>query len=151
MAFIRNTSAYPDDEVRALIGFATRGVNMSRVCVNVKGTSQGWAGRAYDHNPAISNAPPSAKYLITLRLGDSPEDKNGPTNYYGETPNSAPPNRRFPFYECRCWRERLVSLAAHEAKHIDQFRHDRSKSEVKAERFAVKALERFRAEQPLRV
>lgn len=146
MAHVRNTSPYPDEEVRELIAFATRGVNMSRVCVNVKGSRHAFGGRAYARVPEVSNAPPSARYLIVIRLGDQPED-HAPTNYYAQTEEEANPNGRFPFYQCRCWRERLVTLAAHESKHIDQFRHRRPCSEVKAEQFAVKALERFRARE----
>lgn len=54
-----------------------------------------------------------------------------------------------PLIEVRDWREGLVAVAAHEARHIWQFQHDKPRSEVDAERFAAKALARYReAVQP---
>jgi hypothetical protein len=41
----------------------------------------------------------------------------------------------------------LVHLAAHEARHVYQFDHRKRISEVDCERFAVKALKRFRQER----
>ena len=43
------------------------------------------------------------------------------------------------------WREGLVYIAAHEGRHIHQFRNRRPCSEVDAERFAVAAVLRYRA------
>ena len=47
--------------------FAVQDVDMRRVCVNVKNGALG--GAAYNGVPEISNAPRSARYLVTLRLG----------------------------------------------------------------------------------
>ena len=44
---------------------------MHRVCVNVKNGALG--GGAYNGVPEISNAPRSADYLVTLRLGNGRE------------------------------------------------------------------------------
>ncbi len=58
MTWIRNNSHLPDDEVRELIKFATKGVDMRRVCINIKsGNGKRYGGRAYDGIPSISNAP----------------------------------------------------------------------------------------------
>ena len=54
--------------------------------------------------------------------------------------------KRAPVIVCRDWREALVMLAAHEARHIHQFQHNKPRSEVDCERFAAKALERYRRE-----
>lgn len=54
---------------------------------------------------------------------------------------------RSPLIEYRDWREGLVAVAAHEARHIWQYRHGKPMSEVDAERFAAKALDRFRQEE----
>lgn len=43
------------------------------------------------------------------------------------------------------WQEALVAVAAHEARHIHQFRHRKPLSEVDCERFAAKRLAEFRA------
>lgn len=54
--------------------------------------------------------------------------------------------KRAPVVECRDWREGLVAIAAHEGRHIWQFQHGKRRSEVDCERFAAKALERYRRE-----
>jgi hypothetical protein len=107
--FLRNTSPYPDDEVKRLVKFATKGVNMKKVCVNVKGSSHRWGGRAYGYVPSMSNAPPSAEYLISLRIG-SPFEPIPEKNYHGESPEDANPSGRFPFYRLDTWQELRVSL-----------------------------------------
>lgn len=53
--------------------------------------------------------------------------------------------RGSPLIEVNDWREMIVYIAAHEARHIHQFRHKKRLSEVDCERFAAKALDRFRA------
>jgi hypothetical protein len=42
------------------------------------------------------------------------------------------------------WREALVTVAAHEARHVHQFQHNAPRSEVDAERFAAGVLDAFR-------
>lgn len=142
--WIRNTSRHPDARVEELVSFAVAEVDMDRVCVNVKNGELG--GGAYNGVPAISNAPRAADYLVTLRLGNGCERwPLGPVNYHFKRPGETGPRNRFPFFVCHDWQEWLVKLAAHEAKHIEQFRnHDRC-SEISCERFAVAKLERFRS------
>ena len=94
---------------------------MDRVCVNVKNGALG--GGAYNGVPEISNAPRAADYLVTLRLGNGRERwPLGPVNYHFKRPDETGPRNRFPFFVCEDWEEWLVKLAAHEAKHIEQFR-----------------------------
>lgn len=52
---------------------------------------------------------------------------------------------RSPAIEQRDWREGVVYIAAHEARHIQQHQRSRPASEVDAERFAAAALVRWRA------
>ena len=148
--WIRNTSRYPDDEVRRLVRFATRDVDMRDVCVNVKNGEL--AGGAYNGVPEISNAPSAARYLITLRVGKGGERwPLGPINYHFRPPDQTGPRNRFPFFVCNDWREWLVKLAAHEAMHIEQFRSGATCSEISCERFALEVLEQFRAtDRPVR-
>ena len=147
--WIRNTSRYPDAKVRQLVKFATAGIDMDRVCVNAKNGALG--GGAYNGVPAISNAPRSADYLVTLRLGNGRERwPLGPVNYHFKRPAETGPRNRFPFFVCHDWEEWLVKLAAHEATHIEQFRSRRTCSELECERFAVTKLEEFRALRPQR-
>lgn len=53
--------------------------------------------------------------------------------------------KRSPLIVVNDWREHLVTVAAHEARHIWQYQHAKPRSEVDCERFAAKALARFRA------
>jgi hypothetical protein len=148
--WIRNTSRYPDDEVCELVEFATRDVDMKKVCVNVKNGDLG--GGAYNGVPEISNAPRTAKYLVTLRVGRGDESwPLGPINYHFKTAEETGPRNRFPFFVFEDWREWLVKLAAHEAKHIEQFRQGIKCSEIGCERFALSVLEEFRAGEPTEV
>jgi hypothetical protein len=145
--WIRNTSRYPDRQVDQLVRFATADVDMTNVCVNVRNGEL--AGGAYNGVPEISNAPGEAEYLIALRIGTGRERwPLGPVNYHFKTPAEVGPRNRFPFYTCNDWREWLVKLAAHEARHIRQFREDAVCSEIECERFAVSVLLRFRGERP---
>lgn len=143
--WIRNTSTYPEDEVRELVQFATQDVDMNRVCINVKG-GRGLGARAYDGVPSISNAPRSARYLVTIKVGSGVRFPVGPYNRNGQTPDEVGPRNRFPFFTHADWREWLVSAAAHEAWHIHQYRHGKCRSEVECERFAETALNRYRGE-----
>ena len=142
--WIRNTSRHPDDRVHELVRFAVEEIDMDRVCVNVKNGELG--GGAYNGVPSISNAPRAADYLVTLRLGNGRERwPLGPVNYHFKRPDETGPRNRFPFFVCHDWQEWLVKLAAHEAKHIDQFRYGERCSEISCERFAIAKLEQFRA------
>ena len=148
--WIRNTSRYPDRRVAELVRFATRDVDMRRVCVNVR--NGGLGGGAYNGVPEISNAPRRARYLITLRVGRGNELwPMGPINYHFKSPEETGPRNRFPFFVFRDWEEWLVKLAAHEAHHIEQFRGGLRCSEIGCERFALDVLEAFRAERALAV
>jgi hypothetical protein len=144
--WIRNTSRHPDAEVTECVEFAVRGIDMRRVCVNVK--NGGLGGAAYNGVPAISNAPRAARYLVTLRLGRGDERwPLGPVNYHFRAPHETGPRNRFPFFVCSDWREWLVKLAAHESKHIEQFRRRATCSELRCEEFALARLEEFRQEE----
>ena len=148
--WIRNSSRYPDEDVLPCVEFAVRDVDMRRVCVKVK--NGGLGGAAYNGVPEISNAPRGAHYLVTLRLGRGNERwPLGPVNYHFKRPGETGPRNRFPFFVCHDWQEWLVKLAAHEAKHIEQFRNQDVCSELSCERFALDRLEEFRelSEQPV--
>lgn len=144
--WIRNTSRYPDSEVESLARLASRTIDMRNVCINVRNGAL--AGGAYNGVPDISNAPPAAQYLITLRLGTGSEQwPLGPVNYHFKAPAEVGPRNRFPFFVCRDWRDWLVKLTAHEARHIQQFRERAMCSEVECERFAVMVLGEFQRER----
>jgi hypothetical protein len=137
--FLRNTSRYPTDEVGSLVEFATSEVDMHFVCVNVKNShSRAYAGYAYLGVPEISNAPPESEYLVTIHLG--------PPALFPIVPDR---RRGAPRIEVSCWREALVTVAAHEANHIDQYRRGLSRSEVACEHFDAWMLGRYREEPAL--
>jgi hypothetical protein len=137
---IRNTSDYPTEEVRELVRFAARDVDMRRVCVNVKNVrSHATSGMAYWGVPLISNAPPSSEYLVTLRIG-SPDRFPCEHVYPGKSASL----RGWPRVELEDWREGLVHIAAHEAKHIEQYREHLSASELRCEHFAASVLRSYR-------
>lgn len=134
MVLVQNTSRYPTGEVDDLVEFATVDVDMRGVCVNVKNArAYACAGYAYDGVPAVSNAPRGTDYLITIRLGPATE-----------FPSRMVHRKRSPPVEVACWREGLVVVAAHEAKHIEQYRRGAPRSEVACERFAAWVLEVYR-------
>ncbi len=135
---IRNRSQYPTDEVRLLVKWACAPIDMRGVCINVKGSSAAFAGMAYDYIPSVSNAPASCDRLVTLRIGSEDKFPLAESRYPGASD-------RFPSYDIRDWREALVFVAAHEAAHIEQYREGTSRSEKRAEMFALKRLNEWRA------
>lgn len=177
--YLRNTSRYPTAEVRALVDFATRGVNLAKVAVHVKNSAGPLRGRAYMTVPRISSARAGAESLIVLAVGAKGfpcdnmvtrvvwgpwlelsefQERNYPATgahairwvgerqeaRYGETIRHPYGGKHSPLIVVNDWREALVTVAAHEARHIHQYRHKRPLSEVDCERFAAKALERYR-------
>ena len=140
---LTNSSDYPTEEVAALVAFAMKGVKTTRLAVKVKNCSGAYGGMAYEGVPRISTAYKlrSVDRLVTVRIGKpswfpSSNMSPGATHPYG--------GKRSPLIEHRNWREALVAVAAHEARHIWQYQHNKSRSEVDAERFAAKRLSAYR-------
>jgi hypothetical protein len=142
---IRNTSRYPDEEVSELVRFALSAIDARGVCVNVKNSSATRRGRAYSRIPAISNAPAHSRYLITIGIGAPqrfPFEDGSYTRRNGEVVKRR--GGRWPVETLADWREALVSVAAHEAKHIEQFRTGTRRSEVECHHFSAAVLRRYR-------
>jgi hypothetical protein len=101
------------------------------------------SGCAYYELPDVANVANSTRYLVTMRLPRRLEDLSYPETlqYHrrGVVMTTAPR------IQVRSWPEELVHLAAHEARHVHQFRHGLPKSEVDAERWAAGAVRRFRS------
>jgi hypothetical protein len=141
--WLKNESDYPDAEVRRLVEFAVRGVDMQDVFVrlrNIRDTRRRgpYRGRAYRGVPELSSAPAAAAYLVTLHLG--------PPGVFPLPPHR--PTRRSPELEIGSWQEALVMVAAHEAAHVDQYRRQLPVSEVACNVRAARVLAAFRDEQP---
>ena len=134
---IRNTSRHDTKRVRELVKWATSPIDMAGVCVNVKGCSHAFGGMAYDYIPRVSNAPKSCTRLVTVRIGD-------PSRFPVEQHRYPGTSDRFPTYDLRTWEEALVMVAAHEACHVEQYRENLSRSELRCERFALGRLTQWR-------
>jgi hypothetical protein len=141
--WLKNQSDYPETEVRRLVEFAVRDVDMRDVFVrlrNIRDTRRRgpYRGRAYRGVPEISSAPAAAAYLVTLHLG--------PPGVFPLPPHR--PTRRSPEIELASWQEALVAVAAHEAAHVDQYRRGLPVSEVACNVHAARVLAAFRDEHP---
>jgi len=154
---IRNLSSYPTEMVEELIDFGCKGIKLSNVLIIVMDGRHAYQGKAHGGAPSKFN-PGSAKNVIRLWLGKPsqfPIDNLRTKTYW--RPVNGNPNvlkkeqllvpyggvTSQPIY-LENWMEALVSISAHEAKHIYQFRHGKRLSEVKAERHAAKRLEAYR-------
>ncbi|HLG00024.1 MAG TPA: hypothetical protein VI916_06110 [Acidimicrobiia bacterium] len=104
-----------------------------------------WSGRAYDGVPDISRVAPGVAYLVTMNI---PADPRRLTRY--PLTHQDPRLKTSPEILFECWQDELFHVAAHEARHIHQFRHELRRSELDAERWAFAAIEARRAaRQPL--
>jgi hypothetical protein len=77
---------------------------------------------------------PGTLFLVRLRLPGVLRNRGYPRAYRYTGLVTAP------WITVRGWRERLLALAAHEAFHVHQFREGLRRSEVAAERWALKKL-----------
>lgn len=185
---IRNTSNYPDSEVRELVTFAMKGIDTTGVLVNVKNSKHSYRGMAYHGIPSMSPAArmSTVDRLITIGIGtpdrfpvdnmvtklrwtpwqdaDEPDPDGVGSSWahasrwhyvggrenvqqvrFGQPIRHPYGGKRSPHIEMVDWREALVAVAAHEARHHYQMAHRKPCSEVDAERHAAKVLARFRS------
>lgn len=184
---IKNTSIYPDAEVRELVTFAMKGIGTTGVMVKVKNSKGAYRGMAYGGVPSMSPARhmKSVDRLITIgigaeykfptdnmiryprmtwrKIGDEELATLNPewvtrfvrwTSYsdgrsQGHVKAAQEPHpyggKRSPLIEMQDWREALVAVAAHEARHHYQMSHRKPMSEVDAEKHAAKVLARYRS------
>ncbi len=98
---------------------------------------RGFSGRAYKGVPGIANVGDGVRFLVTILMPaapDAPTARRYPcvwryTRYAGARPVTL-----------AGWREELVHLAAHEARHVAQYRSGRPASELDAEAWAAAVL-----------
>lgn len=127
-------------EIRRLVQIAFDGVDSAGVEVRVersRTSRESFTGRAYGGRPSRPRTDASTRYLVRLWLPGTLRNRGYPHSY------RYPGRRTAPTITVRDWRERLVALAAHEACHVRQFRQGLRRSEVEAERWAAKRLERW--------
>jgi len=133
----------PEEELRTLIREGFRGVGKDDVEVHVVGNRSRWtfSGRAWPELPTRRATSPKTRYLVEISMPRRPSAEGFPYRW------KYPRLKTAPRLEAVNWEERLVALAGHEAYHVRQFRLGMRKSEVAAERWAARVLERFRAGQ----
>jgi hypothetical protein len=97
-----------------------------------------YSGRAYQHLPEVARVTVRVRYLVTLRMPADPQKAAEPypriSRY--ERYKTAPP------ITIRTWQEDLFHLAAHEARHVHQFRRSLPCSEIDAEHWALRIVRR---------
>jgi hypothetical protein len=133
----------PAEELNRLVQEGFRGVGKDDVEVQVVANRSRWifSGRAWPELPLRRASSPRTRFLVEISMPRRPSEAGFPYRW------KYPRLKTAPRLEARTWQERLVALAAHEAYHVRQFRLGMRKSEVAAERWAGRALERFRAAQ----
>ncbi|MFL5767564.1 MAG: hypothetical protein ACJ758_06935 [Actinomycetota bacterium] len=135
--------AVPEEELHALIQEGFRGVGKDDVEVQVVANRSRWvfSGRAWPERPTRRVTSAKTRYLVEISMPRSPSAEGFPYRW------RYPRLKTAPRLEAASWQERLVALSAHEAYHVRQFRLGMRKSEVTAERWAARALDRFRSGQ----
>ncbi len=96
-------------------------------------------GRAWPEIPPGAAVAPETRYLVQISMPKAPSQNGFPFEW------RYPRRKTAPWLVAHTWQERLLAVAAHEAYHVKQFRFGMRRSEVTAERWAAKALERFRS------
>jgi hypothetical protein len=131
----------PHGEVRRLIEEGFGGVGKGAVEVHVVANRSRWnfSGRAWPELPRGRASSRETRYLVEVSMPKRPSEEGFPYRW------KYPRLKTAPRLVANSWEERLVALAAHEAYHVKQFRLGMRKSEVAAERWAGRALERYRA------
>lgn len=138
---VANAVKADHEEVRGLVTEAFSGIGKDGVEVWVVATRSPdrFTGKAWPQVPRNRSVEPDTHYLVELVMPGRPPASGYPFEWRYPKLKTAPP------IVVNDWRERLFALAAHEAYHVKQFRQGMRRSEVTAERWALKALHRMRA------
>lgn len=129
------------EEIHGLVHEAFHGIGKQGVEVQVQATRSPhrFTGKAWLEPPVRRPRAPETRWLVELVMPAHP------------TPNGYPLEWRYPrlktapTFLAHDWRDQLFAVAAHEAYHVKQFRMGMRRSEVAAERWAHRALERSRS------
>lgn len=147
---VKNTSRYPDAEVTRLVRLALADLDTTGVHVNVKNSRGARRGYAYRHVPAVANVPAGTRYLVTIGIGDPSHFPRDDGYWNSHARNEGTPRRGgvWPEKHLRHWQDALVSVVAHEGKHVEQFRERKPLSEVACEHHAAWVLRRYQESYP---
>jgi hypothetical protein len=135
----RSIPDYFHDEIRTIVKAGFRGTKDSGVEVHVKAKRLGdhnLTGGAYEEVPCIAQVARTTRYLVTLSIPRDLEDIEYPRGW------KYPGLKRAPEFHFCCWQADLFHLSSHEAAHVRQFRNDKPRSEVQAERWAARCMEK---------
>src|SRR5436189_6458267 len=114
-------------ELRGLVDAGFEGVDSSGVVVlmeRARWRQDSFTGRAYGQPPSRMWRRPGIRFVVRLRIPGTLRNRGYPmTQRY-------PRRKTAPWITVGNWRERLVSLGAHEACHVRQFREGTRRSEV---------------------
>jgi hypothetical protein len=130
------------EELRRLVATGFAGVDASDVEVRVdraRSSRESFTGRAHGRRPPRLASHPDTRFLVHLRIPGVLRNRAYPKTY------RYPRRTTAPAITVLDWRERLLTLVAHEAWHVHQFRTGLRRSEVAAERWALRTLEAWRA------
>lgn len=97
--------------------------------------ASGWSGRTYDGVPGIARVTAGTRYLVTMNIPARPQALTGYPRAHQD-----PRLKTSPVVVFDDWTDELIHLAAHEARHVHQFRHRLRRSELDAERWAARVL-----------
>lgn len=130
------------EEVGGVIREGFRGIGKDGVEVQVLATRspQRFAGRAWVEPPRRRSRAPETRWLVEIVMPARPPEDGYPLEW------RYPHLKTAPTFVAQNWRDQLFAVAAHEAYHIKQFRMGKRRSEIAAERWAHRALERTRLE-----
>lgn len=128
------------EEIEGLINEAFRGIGKEQVEVQVVATRSAhrFTGKAWAEPPARRPRSAETRWLVELVMPARPTPDGYPLEW------RYPRLKTAPVFLANDWRDQLFAVAAHEAYHVKQFRMGMRRSEVAAERWAHKALERSR-------
>lgn len=142
---LKNTSPYDERAMGALLAFAFGEIDQGGVEVHVKGTRLPYRGRAYDGIPALANVASHSQFLVIIAL--SRRRRGLPATVHLGSKRLA---RHFAQgVPVEGWQDLFLFVAAHEARHIWQFRRRRATGqgglrEVDAEQYALARLDEWR-------
>ncbi|MEX0991828.1 MAG: hypothetical protein WD004_06115 [Actinomycetota bacterium] len=129
------------EEVDGLVREGFRGIGKDGVEVQVVATRSPtrFTGKAWPEPPARRVTGPETRWLVEIVMPARPPVDGYPIEW------RYPRLKTAPVFTAHDWRDRVFTVVAHEAYHVKQFRMGMRRSEVAAERWAFRALERVRA------
>jgi hypothetical protein len=131
------------EEVEGIVTDGFHGIGRDNVEVHVAANRSRFVftGKAWPEPPLGRATDPGTRFLVQIVMPQRPSRTGFP--YVWKYPRL----KTAPELVANCWQERLLAVAAHEAYHVKQFRMQMRRSEITAERWAGRALERLRAQE----